>query len=60
MNEREFYSVFILCEGKNNLSYFNQYECESLQDVARILLTYKPKKTHVISKVEIELQVKLF
>lgn len=59
MNEREYYSLVILCESTEKPIYFAQHECDSLQDVARILLTYKPKKTYEISKVEIELQLKL-
>lgn len=59
MSEHEFYAVFITCESSKKLFYCTKHDCESLQDVARLLLTYKPKKTYDILKVEIELQFKL-
>lgn len=60
MYEKEFYQVIVMTENPDKEPFMTTHECQTLIDVSRLLITYKPKKGYEITTVHIDLQVKLF
>lgn len=60
MNEKEYYQVVIMTECIDKQPVCSVHECDTLVEVSRLLITYKPKKHYEITTVNIELQLKLF